>query len=201
MDLIDEYALRTNLDRPIIKYADKATLALRSRKSIHDLPPGKPQWLSFSLDTRIEPNRPPFFHMLVTGNPTFYATPDFSHCTYQHEQVLIEDTVEFDDYESKIGGWADSIKKDYVAVKSNDAIGMCWQMYCANYDRWFANFLPHRMIKILCESISGQNQAIFEIEQWMRQRHEKVFSSWVAVKKTLDNNHYADWLAEVVNRD
>lgn len=201
MDLIDEYALRTKLNRPILKYVDKATLILRSRKSIHDLPLGKPQWISFSVETRVEPNRPPFFYMLVTGNPVFYTTPDFSHCTYQHEQVLSEHNMEFDEYHSKISVWAESVKKDYVAVKSEDAIGMCWQMYCVNYDRWFANFLPHRMIKVLCESISGQNQAIAEVEQWMRQRHEKIFSSWITIKKSLDNTHYADWLADIVNVD
>lgn len=200
MDLIEEYANRHKITGPYVKYPDKAQLILRAR-------PGKQvdyNWINVTIECRNEGARPNQYQMVVVGNPVVYATPDFSHFSYHHEKVLSDNRWDWDGYESGVVDWSKTIAANYQAVPSLDAMPMCWTMFAVTYDGWFANFMPTRLYDAMHASIMSDTHkdridAILLIEEWLKQRQDKVYGAWQTIRRQLESKGYADWLVNLVN--
>ncbi len=196
MELLEEYLKRHEIKEPVVRYSDKSQLLLSSKsdKAIH-------RWLHIEIDLRQEPNKPPYFNFRVAANPTIYTTPDFSYSSCHHEKVLSEQGWDWDSFELNIKEWCKDHSRSYHAINLKDAIPICWKMFVVNNDRWLANHLPIRMIDDLHGSLFSAKAPdfIMKIEEWLRDRHERAYSSWLMVRKNFDTNYYADWLADMVN--
>ncbi len=199
MELLEEYLARHAMKRmkqPVARYNDKSQLLLISKSDKATY-----KWLHLDIDLKEKQNEPPKFYYRIASNPTLYSTPDFSHTSYQYEKVVTDGYWEWEQYEKNILDLCKAYSTDYSAVTLELAIPICWKMFVTNNDRWLANSLPIKMIEHLHDSICGEDQSksIMAIEGWMRERHERIFSSWQAVKKNFDVNNYASWLAEIIN--
>lgn len=199
MDLQEEYILRRKIPAHFIKYVDRASLILRAKDGV------KPEWnwLHVSIDCKQESNHPAHYQFVVAANPVIYASPDFSHFSYHHTKVLQEQRWEWDQYEASLTDWAMKNAQNYVAVPSSEAVFVSWEMFLANYDSWLANFLPYRVIDWVAGSLKGDKDSrlenIREVEEWIKEKYERVFMCWRNIRQNLDQKSYADWLADVIN--
>jgi hypothetical protein len=200
MDLQEEYFARKRPPARIIRYVDKGSLILRAKEG------AKPEWewLHVSIETKSEPNHPAHYQFLVAANPVIYASADFSHFSYHNTHVVKDEKWEWDQYEKNLVDWAKTLSDKYVAIQSSEAIFVSWGMFMSNYDSWVANFLPYRVIDWLATSLRNGNQetrlnAISEVETWIRDKYDRVFSCWRNIRQNLDQKNYADWLADVIN--
>ena len=196
MELLEEYLNRHKITAPVVRYPDKAQLLLMGRtdKSPH-------KWLHLEIDLKQESNKPPYFLFRVAANPSIYSTPDFNYSSYHYEKVITQENWNWEDLDLNLRNWCQANTAQYRAVELKNAIPICWKMFVINNDRWLASFLPFRMIENLHRSLFSDNipEAIVTIEEWLRDRHEKTYSSWQAIRKNFDPTNYADWLAEMVN--
>lgn len=206
MDLQEEYFRRKTVPAHLIKYPERANLILRAKETWEGRKNSKPDWnwLHVSIDLRQEANHPAQFQFVVAANPVIYASADFSHFSYQNTKIITDSRFEWDQYEGGIIQWAKQHAPDYVAVPSSEAIFVSWEMFLANYDSWIASFLPTRVIDWLSQSLSGDKvdvrlEAIKFVEEWIREKYERVYSCWKNIRQQLDQKNYADWLAVVVN--
>lgn len=196
MELLEEYLKRHSISEPIVRYSDKAQLLLTARTEKTQY-----RWLHLEIDLKQEPNKPPYFYFRVAANPTVYTTPDFTYSSCHHEKVITEHSWNWDDFDINIKEWCKVNSRQYLAIELKNAIPICWKMFVINNDRWISNYLPVRMLDDLHASLFSANmpEPIMRIEEWLRDRHERAYNSWQAVRKNFDSSNYADWLAEMVN--
>jgi hypothetical protein len=206
MDLQEEYFRRKTVPAHLIKYPERANLILRAKETWEGRNGVKPEWnwLHVSIDLRQEPNHPAQFQFVVAANPVIYASADFSHFSYQNTKIITDSRFEWDQYENSVLQWAKQHATQYVAVPSSEAIFVSWEMFLANYDSWIANFLPYRVIDWLSESLHNEDvdsrlEAIRSVEEWIREKYERVHACWRNIRQQLDQKNYADWFAEVIN--
>lgn len=200
MDLQEEYFRRKKVPAHLIKYVDHASLILRAKE-------GSKQdcaWLHVTIDVRTEPNHPSYYQLAISANPVIYASSDFSHFSYHNTKLIQEQRLEWEQYEGFLLGWASEQAKHYSAIPSSEAIFVTWEMFFANYDSWVANFMPYRVIGWLADSlkpgdVSWRMQNIRDVEDWIKERYERVFACWKSIRQGVDQKNYADWLAQVVN--
>lgn len=197
MDLVDEYFVRHKASIPFVKYADKSQLILQHKDK-------KPGWINVDITSKNEPNHPAFYNFSVFGSPVIYTTPDFNHFSQHHEKLITEQRWEWDQYETNLVEWARQISVSHRAVRSNDAVVVCWQMFLINYDSWLANFVPCRLLPTVHKSIFSESAveklaAIKKVELWLNDRHDRVCTAWSMMRRQLDAKNYADWLADLVN--
>jgi hypothetical protein len=197
MELHEEYIARRKIKAPCIKYVDRANLILRSQVKDCEW-----AWLHVSISSNADQNHPNKYTFVVSANPTLYSTPDFNHFT-QHAKVLKEQVWEWEQYESGLVEFAKEYAGKYVAITSQDAVFVAWQMFVTNYDAWIAHFLPFRLQESVYQSLVGERKnrfmAIKEIEDYIKEKFERVFICWRNIKSTIEQKNYADWLAKVVN--
>lgn len=199
MDLQEEYFSRRKVPAHLIRYVDKGNLILRAKGADVEW-----AWLQVSIDSKTEGNHPINYHFVVSANPVIYASADFSSFSYHHTKVVFEQRWEWDQYESGVAEWAAKFAKKYTAIPSSEAIFVSWQMFLANYDSWLANFLPYRVIDWLANSLAGTDvesrlTSIQDVERWISEKYERVFTCWRNIRQSLDSRNYSDWLANVVN--
>jgi len=200
MDLQEEYFRRKKVPAHLLRYVERGNVILRAKEG------KKPEWnwLYLSLDLKVESNHPAHYQFVVAANPVIYASADFSHFSYHHTKVISETRWEWDQYESGLMDWVNANADNYVAVPSSEAMFVSWQMFLANYDSWLANFLPYRIIERLAASLvvtdaKKRLEEIREVEDWIKEKYDRVFACWKNIKQQLDQKNYADWLAVVVN--
>lgn len=200
MDLQEEYYVRRKVPAHLVKYVSRASLIMKAKEEAKlDW-----NWLHISIDMKQEPNHPAYYQFVVAANPVIYASADFSHFSYHHTKVLSDARWEWDQYEVNVRQWADEIARTYVAVPSHEAVFVSWEMFLANYDAWLANFLPYRVIDHLAGSLESTDtdsriRCIGYVENWIREKYERVYACWRNIRQQLDHNTYADWLAAMVN--
>lgn len=202
MELHEEYFIRKGLDCPCVRYADKSTLILRAK----DLSNAEHPWLHLSINTMSDGNHPNYYHFVVSASPVIYASPDLSHFSYHNAKQLTEQRWEWDNYEANLLAWVDQHKDSYTAIQSSEAIFVSWEMFCTNYDAWSANFLPARILDVVYETFESDTAekrmaAIRVVEEFVKERFERVYVTWKNIKQTIENKHYADWLATIVNKN
>lgn len=196
MELVEEYLFRHKIIEPVVRYPEKAQLLLTARIEKNPY-----RWLHLEIDFKQEQNKPPYFFFRVAANPTVYSTFDFSYSGCHHEKVLADNTWSWDEFEINLREWCKSWGKNYSAIELKNAIPICWKMFVINNDRWLANNLPLKMIWDLHASLFSEriSDSIMKIEEWLRERNERVYNSWRSIKKSFDTDSYADWLVEIIN--
>jgi len=202
MDLQEEYVARRKVNASVIKYVDRANLILKSKSK-----DGEWAWLHVNIAAAGDNNHPQKFNFVVSANPTLYTTQDFQHFT-NHSKVLKEHTWEWDQYEHGLLEWVKEHAGKYVAITSCDAVFVAWEMFTTNYDTWIANFLPYRIQEQVFVSLNDEKAeltrpqriaAIRDVEEFIKEKYERVFLSWRNIKGAIEQKNYADWLAKVVN--
>lgn len=197
MELHEEYIARRKIKAPCIKYVDRANLILRSQAKDSEF-----AWLHVSITSNADQNHPNKYTFVVSANPTLYSTPDFNHFT-QHAKVLSEQTWEWEQYEAGLIAFAKEYAGKYTAISSHDAIFVAWQMFASSYDQWIAHFLPFRLQETIYQSLAAERKqrfvAIKEVEDYIKEKFERVFTCWRNIKSAIEQKNYADWLAKVVN--
>lgn len=200
MELHEEYLKRRRVKAPCVKYVDRANLILRSKTKESEW-----AWLHVAINSNADPAHPLKYTFVVSANPTLYSTPDMNHIS-QHSKILKEQTWEWDQYEAGLVEFAKEHAGKYKAITSQDAVYVAWEMFITNYDAWLSHFLPIRMqesvYKSLCPSVDSRTsrlQAIKDVEEFIRDKYERVHLCWKNIKTSIDQRHYADWLAKVVN--
>jgi hypothetical protein len=201
MELHEEYFRRCRLGCPCVRYIDKSTLILRAK----DVKNVEHPWLHIAIDTRPDGNHPNYYQFVVSASPVIYASPDFSHFSCHHTKQITDQRWEWDNYEGNLLAWVDQYKDNYTAIKSSEAVFVSWEMFCTSYDAWMANFLPDRILDCVCETfirdtIEDRISAIKLVEDFVKDRFERVYVTWKNIKQTIENKHYADWLAEIINQ-
>jgi len=201
MELHEEYLKRRRVKAPCIKYVDRANLILKAKTKDSEW-----AWLHINITSNGDQQHPLKYTFVVSANPTLYSTPDLNHFS-QHSKVLKEHTWEWDQYEEGLVGFAREHAGKYVAITSQDAVYVAWEMFVTNYDAWLAHFLPVRMQESVYQSLalpsgdgrSSKMVAIKEIEEFIREKYERVHMCWKNIKGAIEQKNYADWLAKVVN--
>jgi len=200
MDLHEEYVHRRKVKAPLIKYVDRANLILKSKDKGNEW-----AWLHVNIASAGDNNHPQKFSFVVSANPTLYTTSDFQHFS-NHSKVLKEHSWEWDQYEPGLLEWAKEHAGKYMAITSCDAVFVAWEMFATNYDTWIAHFLPFRMQENVYVSLNDTDEvrtarisAIKEVEDYIKEKYERVYSCWKNIKGAIEQKNYADWLAKVVN--
>ncbi len=199
MEIHEEYIARRKVKSPIVRFVDRANLILKARQK-----DGEWSWLHVNITSNPDPNHPLKYSFVVSANPTLYTTEDFKHFS-NHSKVLKDQTWEWDQYEPGILAWAKEHAGKYVAITSVDAVFIAWEMFVTNYDAWLANFLPisfqEQVYTSLIEEIDRalRINAIKDIEEYMREKYERVYLQWKNIKNVIEQKNYADWLAQIVN--
>lgn len=204
MELHEEYLKRRGVKAPCIKYVDRANLILKSRDKDSEW-----AWLHVNITSNGDAAHPMKYTFVVSANPTLYSTPDFNHFT-NHAKVLKEHVWEWEQYEAGLVAFAKEHAGKYVAITSADAVFVAWQMFMTNYDAWIAHFLPYRLQESVYQSIAGnggtvegqraaRSAAIREVEDFIKEKYDRVFACWRNIKSAIEQKNYADWLAKVVN--
>lgn len=199
MDLHEEYILRRKVKAPCIKYVDRANLILKSKGD------SEWAWLHVNIASSGDANHPQKFNFVVSANPSLYTTNDFQHFS-NHSKVLKEQQWEWDQYEPGLIEWAKEHSGKYQAVTSHDAIFVAWEMFATNYDAWMTHFLPYRMQEQVYLSFATSPDlytkkvmAIKEVEDFMKDKFERVYLCWKNIRGAIEQKNYADWLAKVIN--
>lgn len=202
MEIHEEYIQRRKVKAPCIKYVDRANLILKSRQK-----DGEWAWLHVNIAQAGDANHPQKFSFVVSANPTLYTTQDFQHFS-NHSKVLKEQTWEWEEYEPGLCAWAKEHAGKYVAITSCDAVFVAWEMFATNYDTWIAHFLPFRIQEQVFLSLNDKDgeqcrpvrlAAIKEVEDYIKEKFERVYLCWKNIKGAIEQKNYADWLAKVVN--
>lgn len=196
MNLQEEYFDRKNVPAHLIRYPNKGTLFLKSKK-LKD-------WIQLSITYHPESQHPPKYLINVAANPIIYASTDFSQSIYKHSKVLLEEFWEWDVYEKNLISWVKKHYLDYEALSFKQAIFSSWEMFLQNYDSWLANFLPCSIIDLIADSLENSDdekrlENMFSVESWMQEKHDRFYSCWKNIKVNLEKGNYADWLAKVIN--
>jgi len=199
MELHEEYLTRRCVKAHCIKYVDRANLILKSKDSSDQ----QWAWLHVAISSNGDTSHPLKYTFVISANPTLYSTSDMNHIS-QHSKVLKEHTWEWDQYESGLLNFAKEHCNDYIAITSEDAIFVAWEMFVTNYDAWIAHFLPFRMQDGIYQSFSADNRAekilaIREIEDYIKSKYERVYICWRSIKSAIEQKNYADWLAKIIN--
>lgn len=201
MDLQEEYFTRRAVRGHMVKFSDRGTLILKARDGLAKKPEWS--WLHITLTSHADGAHPQHYNFQVAANPVIYASTDFSHFTYHHSKVLSDVKYEFDAFEQGILDWCAKTSQQYTAILSTDAVFVSWEMFCQNYDSWLANFLTWRMTEILSQTLTGTKESrlkhIQEVENWIREKHERVHLCWKNIRANLEEKNYADWLGIIVN--
>jgi hypothetical protein len=196
MDLHEEYWTRKGVKAPLVKHVERANLILKSK--------GKSEWawLHVTITSNNDANHPLKYTFVVSANPTLYSTPDFNHFSH-HSKVLKEHVWEWEQYEPCLVDWAREHAVEYKAIPSADAVLVAWEMFVTNYDHWMAHFLPLRMQEnvyiTLLDERPDKLKAIKEVEDFIKDKYERVFLCWKNIKSAIDQKNYADWFAKIVN--
>lgn len=199
MDLHEEYWRRKQVNAPMIKHVERANLILRSK--------GKSEWGWLHVNvtsTPLDPLHPVKYTFVVSANPELYATPDMNHLAHQ-SKVIKEQQWEWEQYEPGLIEWAKEHAVNYRAITSKDALEVAWEIFITNYDRWIAHFLPYRMQDVIYLTVSDdvkpevRQAAIKDVEDYLRDKYERVFVGWKNIKGAIEQKNYADWLAKIVN--
>ncbi len=199
MEIHEEYITRRKVKSPLIRFVDRANLILKSRKK-----DGEWGWLHVNILSEGDANHPLKFNFVVSANPTLYTTEDFKHFS-NHSKVLKEYKWEWDQYEPGLLIWAKENAGNYVAITSVEAVFVAWEMFVTNYDAWLANFLPNRFQEHVYLSLIEESDralrinAMKEVEDYMRDKFERVYSQWKNIKGAIEQKNYADWLAQIIN--
>jgi len=197
MDLHEEYWSRRKVAAPLVKYPDRANMILKALDKNNEW-----GWLHVSINFTGDGQHPGQYQFVVSANPIIYSTPDFNHFS-NHSKVISENRWEWDQLEPEVIKWAQSQKGKYQAVDSQDAIFVAWEMFVSNYDAWMANFLTFRVQDKIFHTLKGQRTtrlaAIKEVENYIKDRYERVYICWKNIKGAIEQKTYADWLAKIVN--
>ena len=201
IELHEEYIQRHKgrVKANLVKYVDRGFLILRSRDKNSEW-----AWLHVNIASAGDANHPQKFSFVVSANPTLYTTSDFQHFS-NHSKVLKEQQWEWDQYEQGLVDWAKEQCSKYTAITSSDAVFVAWEMFATNYDTWIAHFLPYRLQENVYQSLNEKDKrtsrisAIKEVEDYIKEKYERVFLCWKNIRSAIDQKNYADWLAKVVN--
>lgn len=199
MDLHEEYIQRRKLKAPIIKFADRANLILKSKSKDNEW-----AWLHVNISSNGDNNHPQKWSFVVSGNPNLYTTPDFQHFS-NYSKVIKEKSWEWDQYEPELMDWIKESAGNYTAITSSDAIFVAWEMFATNYDAWIAHFMPFRLQEFFYSSLEDGKKrqdrlnAIKKIEDFIQDRYDKVFVCWRNIRSAIEQKNYADWLAKIIN--
>jgi hypothetical protein len=196
MDLHEEYWNRKKVTVPLVKHTEKANLILRAKGN------AEWAWLHVSISTETDGNHPSYYKFVVSANPVIYSTPHFEHFS-QHAKIIEDRKWEWEQFEPEVVKWAEDQSASYVAVTSEDAIFVAWEMFVSNYDTWMANFLSIRIQETIFHTIRGSRSnrlaAIKDVEDYIRERFEKVHICWKNIKSSIEQKNYADWFAKIIN--
>lgn len=197
MDLQEEYFVRKSVPAHLIRYPERATLFLKSKKPVEN------NWIQLSVDFHSEPNHPPKYHFTITANPVIYSSQDFGQISFSNSKVITDEFWEWDAYEQNILNWVKKLSSDYDAILSEEAFFTSWEMFLQNTDSWIANFLPARIIDQVADSLHGETatrmKAIEQVERWIQTKYSRIWECWSNIRHGVEKAFYADWLAKVVN--
>lgn len=202
LELHEEYFIRRQLKCPCVKFTERSTLILQAKdpKAVDN------PWLHVSIEQKDEPNHPHFYEFVVSASPVVYSSPDFNHLTYQHSKEIVRQRWEWDNYEANLLAWMSQHSDAYRAIYSTEAVLVSWEMFCSNYDCWMANFLPLRVLDMIYETFTPLEvvqklQLIRGVEDFIREKFERVYMTWRGIKQFTENKQYADWMAVIVNKN
>jgi hypothetical protein len=198
MNLHEEYWKRKKVKAPLVQYVDRANLILRAK--------GKSEWgwLHVNVASIVDGQHPTKYNFVVSANPSLYATSDMNHFS-QQSKMIQEYTWEWEGYEPGLIEWSKKHAGLYHAVTSQDAILVAWEIFITNYDSWIAHFMPFRMQDTVYRAVSDETPltdklaAIKDVEDYLREKYERVFVYWKNIKGAIEQKNYADWLAKIVN--
>ena len=201
MDIHEEYWLRKSVKQPMIKYVDKGNLILKAKNKKSDW-----AWLHVNITSFVDPNHhqsPLKYNFVVSANPQLYASQDMNHFA-QQSKMIQDENFEWDQYEVNLVEWAKKHSNDYQAIPSKDAVVVAWEIFVTNYDSWIAHFVPYRIQDMIYLTISDEPQSerlahIKSVEDFLKEKFERVFICWKSIKGSIEQKNYADWFAKIIN--
>lgn len=191
MDPQQEYFSRRKI-KGLVRYQEYANVMLSSNGELYNL----------TIQKMAEANHPAQFYIQLAAAPVIYASADFNHVsTSLAAKSFFEEKWEWDVYEKNLVNWIGKNKGKYKPIKSEDALMFCWTSFLRSYDLWIAHFVPIKVLSQIASSLSGdkkiQAESVKTVENWLKERHEKIATCWKNIKSKVDSKNYADWLADL----
>lgn len=193
MDIHEEYIKRRKLLCPLIKYADKNTLILKSRneKDPH-------QFAQVSIEWRLGDHNPGQYVLVLYSGL-------LNGDAYNGVKAIAESRWDWDQYEPGLLDWASAIASKYEAISSEELLPILWINWLRQNDAWLAQNANPNILDLICNTLSAptdgpQRKAMIEeIEAYLRVRNERTFVSWRNTKQIQTDRNYAGWLGDIVN--
>lgn len=202
MDLVAEYWERHKISSPLIRFPNNGYLLCRYKHRGDST--GEARFVVFLINFYKKTDTPPY--LTISCNSLIHDNPSGGGSNgQQFTKLLWNKRIEFEEWETFITEWANSLKGNLVIVKPEEIPLALWEMFVYTHDHWLSQCLPPNLYdpltKIIDESckLEDRLESSKVIESWLNGRAGRGSQSGLtSLNKAYDLQGYATWLASML---